>query len=628
LEYYERFREHLQKNWRLLAYQENSCLIFAVDSMPASEGKPLGWSIQRGWVNTTEEQATSRTVVPERSVTRSPSRGKPAAERRQGAGRRSAPVNRDRGSRLTVGCILDEFSAASFAPECELIPLRPVDWEKSLQERPIDLLLVESAWHGNGNLWENQIASTPKCTTDELARLVQSCKKRNVPTVFWNKEDPSHFDRFIHCAPWFDYVFTSDANMLGQYRSVLKHDRVFPLAFAAQPAIHNPIADAVRLRRVCFAGSYYAQDHDERRVDLDVLLRPALGFGLDIYDRQHGLTGPEAKAFRFPEIYRPAIRGGLTYAEMIALYKRYRVFLNVNSVKHSPTMCSRRVFELLACGTPVLSSYATAISELIGSDIVHFTESAQETKVHLDRLLHDSDHWARTSAQGIRAVLARHTYSQRWSEICQAAGLPVSARPAPTVWIIAEAKTMSQTRRVAETLTRQTCRTFRLTLLAPKSIAPRAVELLRSALPGINVEVVSQSTSSVNRLLDQEFEGYLWFPDLRDYYGDHFLGDSLLATLYSDADVIGKASFYGAKASGGTLSLNAPGKEFRWRPSVSPGSMIAKAAALDSEQRRALLKGRSLPGSKLKILSVDRYNYVKDGGETEGARKVFRTALL
>ena len=47
--------------------------------------------------------------------------------------------------------------------------------------------------------------------------------------------------------------------------------------------------------------------------------------------------------------------GELPYDQMLAAYKMYKVFLNVNSVIDSPTMCARRVFELSACSTPVVS---------------------------------------------------------------------------------------------------------------------------------------------------------------------------------------------------------------------------------------------------------------------------------
>src|SRR5207248_9052220 len=123
------------------------------------------------------------------------------------------------------------------------------------------------------------------------------------------------------------------------------------------------------------------------------------------------------------DIYQGSIKGRLEYNEMIKAYKRYKVFLNVNSVKRSPTMFSRRVFELLASGTPVISSFSVGIEQMLGNDIVHLAGSERETLGHVERLLHDDSYWARVALRGVRAVYSRHTYARRLAEVCQQVGL-------------------------------------------------------------------------------------------------------------------------------------------------------------------------------------------------------------
>src|SRR5699024_12012111 len=49
--------------------------------------------------------------------------------------------------------------------------------------------------------------------------------------------------------------------------------------------------------------------------------------------------------------------------------------LNVNSVLNSPTMFSRRVVEIPACGGIVLSSYGRGILETLGSNIASSSET-------------------------------------------------------------------------------------------------------------------------------------------------------------------------------------------------------------------------------------------------------------
>src|SRR5699024_11764963 len=49
--------------------------------------------------------------------------------------------------------------------------------------------------------------------------------------------------------------------------------------------------------------------------------------------------------------------------------------LNVNSVLNSPTMFSRRVVEIPACGGIVLSSYGRGILETLGSNIARSSDT-------------------------------------------------------------------------------------------------------------------------------------------------------------------------------------------------------------------------------------------------------------
>src|SRR5699024_11708816 len=98
-------------------------------------------------------------------------------------------------------------------------------WKEELRAEPIDLLLVESAWAGNHGAWQYQLTGS-QAPRKELVELVEFCQQQSVPTVFWNKEDPAHFDDFIDTAKLFEVVFTTDVTLLPKYREVLGHDRV------------------------------------------------------------------------------------------------------------------------------------------------------------------------------------------------------------------------------------------------------------------------------------------------------------------------------------------------------------------------------------------------------------------
>jgi|FLYL01.1.fsa_nt_gi hypothetical protein len=284
---------------------------------------------------------------------------------------------------LVVATILDQFSRTCFHYEFNCVDITPSNWERRLLESPPHLLLVESAFSGPGRTWTGHIARFGS-PSDSLVALVDWCRRRDIPTVFWNKEDPINTGWFLQSARLFDWVFTVDADMVDRYRRYLGHDRVDVLPFAAQPVIHHPPHnEGERVGRVAFPGSYYAGKHPERRAQMEVILDPARDFGLHIFDR----FGGSDPRFAWPERYRPHLAGRLTYPQVIEVYRRYRVILNVNTVTGSPTMCSRRVFEALACGAVVISTPSAALDEWEMQGAVLVTRRPDETRRLLSEVL-------------------------------------------------------------------------------------------------------------------------------------------------------------------------------------------------------------------------------------------------
>jgi hypothetical protein len=332
-------------------------------------------------------------------------------------------------SDLRVACVLDEMSYQSFKPECHLIAFGPHNWLEVLEREMPNLLLVESAWRGNGGSWEYKVGSysyPESVGLPDLAALVEWCRREGIPTVFWNKEDPIHFEKFKEAAAVFDVVFTSDANIVERYQELPGvPDRVVGvLPFAAQPAIHNPVAAmGSRDRRPVFAGAYYRNRHESRRTELDLLLDAAMPHGLVIYDRMGGAV---SDSFGFPDRFQPNVAGSLPYEDMVQVYRQHRVFLNVNSVNDSPTMFSRRVFELLASGTPVVSTPSLGVERIFGS-VVDIVETPSQAEEAIRRLVEDDDWWLERSIRGIEAVFQGNTYADRLETIAVTAGLPVES---------------------------------------------------------------------------------------------------------------------------------------------------------------------------------------------------------
>ena len=328
---------------------------------------------------------------------------------------------------LRVAAILDDMSRACFAPDCDLVTFTPKDWRETLSEKPPHLLFVESAWKGNHGSWEYKVGSYSYADSiglPDLTALIDWCRARGIPTVFWNKEDPVHFEKFKEAAQLFDLVFTTDSDRAPAYRQLpgLESRIVAPLPFAAQPLLHHPGPFAGRDPRPVFAGTFYRNRHPERIGQMEVLLDAAKEHDLVIYDRMGGAV---TDSFGYPDRFRDNIVGSVPYPEMVQVYRRHRVFLNVNSVVESPTMMSRRVFELLACGTPVVSTPAKGIAEIFG-DAVTTVSSPEEASEAIGQLVHDDSHWMAVSRKGVLAVAARHLYRDRLLQVASGAGIELS----------------------------------------------------------------------------------------------------------------------------------------------------------------------------------------------------------
>ena len=558
LEFYAEFRTHLESACRTVAFDKEAGIVYELRA-PLPDDEPL----------------------------------RPTTTRRP---------------RTVTAAILDEFSTACLGAETRLIAFRPDDWMKTLEDDAPELLLVESAWFGNRGAWQLQL-NAPNARLDDLKALVEYCRRRRIPTVFWNKEDPPHFSQFIHNARLFDYIFTSDSDCIGRYCEAVGHARVFALPFAAQPALHNPLLDQPRDGAVCFAGAYHALRHDERRKDMETILRPALDFGLHIFDRNHSLTGPGYDRLRFPDVYQPAIKGRLPYNKMVAAYKRYKIFLNVNSVKSSPTMFSRRVFELLACGTAVVSAYARGIEELLGRDVVHIAETPEETRRHLERLLHDEDAWLRASVRGIRRVFDGHTYAHRLAYVRRQVGLDAGEVADPLVSVVARIGSGRALARLEETLTTQTYRRLHVTLVLSQSGLEAAVHVFARAMGSVAVAVFS-STSAIEQIAQGVPGEYVWFPVPADFYGPDFLRDCVQATRYSSADVIGKSAYFRA-GSNATVTVENAGTEFSRGQPLTAGAQIIRRGALRRMQLAAMLAGHLPDARGLGVVAIDRFNYVR-----------------
>lgn len=534
----------------------------------------------------------------------------------------SVPSRRDD---LTVAVILDNFSAKAFAYEWNLVFLAKDRWLQQLQEQRIDFLFVESAWEGNGGSWKYQLTGTSGPKPDFL-NLMRWCRENGVPTVFWNKEDPPHFHDFLPAAREFDVVFTSDENKLPDYRHALGHNRVDVLPFAAQPAIHNPVRpkEGRHSRDVAFAGMYFAHKYPERREQMRLLLDGAMAgsdrvkHGLEIFSRQLG-GNPD---YQFPEPYASRVVGSLSYDQMLTAYKAYKVFLNVNSVVDSPSMCARRIFEITASGTPVVTMPSPALPRFFPDGEIHSVATKEDAEFIMRALMRSPELNDRSVHLAQRRIWGEHTYAHRAEKVVGLA-LPHRGRPVQPESVSALVSTIRphQLEHIFKTVGSQQGVDVELVLLTHgfkpnrwkiwrlrRKYGVRQVTLLhepRTVSLGSCLNLcVAAATGAVLTKMDDD-----------DYYGPHYLRDQLNALMFSGADVVGKLAHYMYIESRNASVLRFNHLEHRFSHMVIGATIMAKKATFRRFPFEELGRGedtafmRAVSDSGGKIYASDRYNY-------------------
>jgi len=527
---------------------------------------------------------------------------------------------------LRVGVILDDFSRMAFAPEWQQVVLKPSTWRADL-DAGLDLVFVESAWNGNDGAWQYHLTG-PTAPRPAVVELLAAAREAGVPTVFWNKEDPAHFEDFLDTARLFDRVYTTDVGRVPAYVEALGHDRVRVLAFAAQPAIHNPIRTHGQgpTRDVAFAGTYFAHKYPERREQMDLLLGAAVDAsarmetGLEIFSRFAGRDDE----YQFPAPYASRVVGSLDYPRMLTAYREYKAFLNVNSVVDSASMCARRIFEITACGTPVVMTPSAAVGEFFPRDEVFVATSRDQARHLVRALVRSPELRDRAVHLAQRRIWRSHTYGDRAQQVLFDAGLaPSAVRPRPSVTALVSTNRPHQLEHVLRTLGDQVGVSLQVALLTHGFDVDEPALRAQARDLGVEGLVLQQAGEDVslgeclNRLVAVADGDVVAKIDDDDVYGAHYLSDQLYSLDYSGADVVGKQAHYMYLQGQDATILRFAEKEHRFTDFVMGPTIVARREVaqtvpfptLDRGEDSGFLQGVVEAGAS--IYSANRFGFIQ-----------------
>lgn len=448
---------------------------------------------------------------------------------------------------LKVAGILDELSCFCFPYECQYKNLTYDNWNQELDEFQPQLLFVESAWHGVNNKWYRRVYNCDPA----FIGMLNWCKKRGIPTVFWNKEDPVHFDTFLGAASYFDWVFTTDMDCVPLYKRMLHHNNVGVLPFAVETKMFTPIEKYERKPGCCFAGSYYAKQTERCNDFIQIvdLFKSKMPFA--IYDRNVYPGDPD---YTFPEKYQHMIVGSLPMNKIDIAYKGYDWSLTMNIVKRSSTMEARRIFELLACNTLSVSNPCSGIKTLLGDIVLQDLDNTEE----FERRATDKMYGDRIRLLGLRKVLSQHTYYHRMVSICNTVFNNDFAEPAKKVCCFSIVKSQKEINSVIASFNRIIYTDKTLTLFIPEKLKINETDIDKS----IRI-IKNKNIHTVNEIEDADYYCYL---SSKNYYGSQYISDLLLSLQYSTASVFGKCAYY--KWSNGSYTAVDKNKSYTITDSV------------------------------------------------------------
>ncbi len=433
-----------------------------------------------------------------------------------------------------IATIVDLFTHYCFSPSLQVHQLRVDNFVEVLNEFSPDLVFVESAWFGIDSMWRGLISNP----SNQIKRMLLEANNLGIPTVFWCKEDPIHFDRFLLTASLFDYVFTTDIDSIPKYKQALGHSHVYLLPFSCQPKIHNPLETFPRKRAISYAGSYYCR-FPVRVIDTYNILEASSSIlPLEIYDRY--LNSIDTN-YQFPDKFQNNILGSLQIDNIDIAYKGYEYSINLNTVKDSESMFARRTTELLASGTVIVSNNSKAFSFLFG-ELIIASDDPLVIRSRLSQIVNNNLLRAKLALVGVRKAMLEHTFDLRLARIMEKV-FGLSEDPIfPTVLVILFAKNITETLRIFNLLLFQNFTNWKcLCLIESQSLL---MELNSHNLDD-RIHLLHYSKFEKHDYI-QSFEYASWVSIFHpsDYYGPNYLLDLVLATLYSNASAFGKSQYF------------------------------------------------------------------------------------
>lgn len=404
---------------------------------------------------------------------------------------------------VNIGIIADEFLYNSFKDVANFHYVRRDNYKEL--EGEIDVLLIASTWKGIEGDWKGMGNPKIRKIRESVFNTINFFRKDGAKIVFYSKEDPTNYDFFVDIAKECDFIFTTAAEKVDDYKKDCNNDNVFVLEFGVNPIYNNPIGikSKSELEGALFAGSWYKK-YPHRQKDTRVLFDGVLSAekNLKIIDRNYHLN---LDRHFYPTEYLKYVSPSVDHETLQGLIKLFSWVINLNSVKYSQTMFANRVYELQAMGNLILSNYSLGINNLFpniflafeSSEVQQLMTSLTPKELYQHKLL------------GVRQVFRKHTTFHRINYLLNQIGITKEYLIDKNVAVIVQEKN-----------------DYTLSLFEHQSYKNKSLLTSEEAL---------ETT--------EQFD-YVAFFDSSSYYGEYYLEDMINAFKYTEVDFVTKESYF------------------------------------------------------------------------------------
>lgn len=449
------------------------------------------------------------------------------------------PTKKSINSTLKIALIAGSRLYKALRYEADIYLLTPGNWKKVFDYQRPDMVLVESVTESVTGHWS--YAQFAKSGTNDLfSELISHCKKRRIPTVYWNTQDVAYLKHFQEIAGLFDHVYCSD--LLTLTATGDKHKYLPP---AVQPAVYNPFLHTDYSKSydipVLFDG---ISDICRMNNSNKLLLNNVKKYGLKIIDSHSVILN--TKMADVGE-FAADVLGCTTFTSRILALKYTRQFLMLGDSLKTRHAQEWDAIEIAACRIPIIFSGQLPNDQ----DKKHVIECRSHEAVleQLYSFKNDDRYRERAGHLAWRFAVEKNTFSHRLRVIADDIGIKHDWLEYPKASLITPTYRKEYIEKAIDTFYRQSYSNKELIVIVNDDIDCNQFPVAQKYAGSENIKFGSLPIDNFagnclnygNHLASGK---YVFRIDDDDFYGDNYILDMMLHMRSVDPEFFGKRAPY------------------------------------------------------------------------------------